>query len=658
MPAYDTTGDFKLVLTSIGDGMVSKREMKSKTEKPIIQLNTRATICNNGKGIQRMPIVKSRSTLEQMTPPLRSALVLLGLFLLTPALSRASAESVLELYEVPAISSIPRLPDALPSDARPSRQLRIVATPGEFEPVSFVIAPHADVYTLTLNASPLSSSDGKRIPAANIDIKVVKCWYQGGTAWYSYFGDSNRRELVPELLLNDENLVRVDREKKENHLRVGDEYRWISYPREKATEAFNYLTEPVADSKLLQPIRLRRGEHKQIWVTIEVPKDCAAGIYRGSVTLQADGKPASEMGLALRVLPFALPIPKTYYNLDSDYLVTLYGTGIYDLCNRLGIAPEIADRQQKAIYKNILKHNVFNCRSDLTLSHQKDRPAAIARLQHELRMMKSAGFQMKPLLSRGWAYPAGEKDMAEYKTRIDDLVETIVGEVGHRDVYITSWDEAGVDRIKIIRDYAKHAASKGIKLWLTTHEGRHFNLAGYAINFANHGGWPKREQANKWHALGANVASYAGPHTGPENPDVFRRMEGLARYKAYYDGSFNYTYFSALHPTLHKKQKQNVWNDVMGGTFRRFNLVYPTANGVVDTIAWEGFREGIDDVRYATKLKQDAEKAIASRKVEAIYAAKKALMWLELLDDRAADLNAARLEMIEYILKIQTAMGN
>jgi len=86
------------------------------------------------------------------------------------------------------------------------------------------------------------------------------------------------------------------------------------------------------------------------------------------------------------------------------------------------------------------------------------------------------------------------------------------------------------------------------------------------------------------------------------------------------------------------------------------NLVYPTSSGVIDTIAWEGFREGIDDVRYATKLKQEAAKAISTGKVEAVYTAKKALMWLELLDETTADLNAARMEMIEHILKIQTAM--
>lgn len=37
-------------------------------------------------------------------------------------------------------------------------------------------------------------------------------------------------------------------------------------------------------------------------------------------------------------------------------------------------------------------------------------------------------------------------------------------------------------------------------------------------------------------------------------------------------------------------------------TYRDHNLTYPTADGVIDTLAWEGFREAVDDVRYLTTL--------------------------------------------------------
>ena len=561
------------------------------------------------------------------------------------------------VHEVPALSSVPRLPNRLSEDARPSAALRLVAAPGEFEPASFVMAPRENVERVELKASPLVGPGGT-LDAGLVDIKVVKCWYQGGTAWYSYFADARRRELVPELLLNDAALVRVDREKKENYLRVGNEYRWISYPRDQATEAFNYLTEPVADSKVLLPFRLEKGQNQQVWVTVKVPEGTKPGVYRGRIECLADGKPAGEIALELRVLPFALPRPKTYYDLKSDYLVSVYDTSVLGMCDLLGIAPEVSERLQNAIYKNLLDHNVYNCKSYRRLANQKDRAKAVEALRRELRAMKQAGFSMKPLIASGWVYWAGseENDLRAFKARIDEFVKTVVEEVGHRDVYLATWDEAGPDRIKVMRELAEYSAEKGVKLWATTAEGRHFNLAGYVIDYANHGGFPEREKAEPWHAVGAKVASYAGPHTGPENPDVFRRMEGLLRYKANYDGSFNYQYFSGLHPTLYKKQKANLWNDFLHEQFRVMNLVYPTANGMIDTLAWEGFREGIDDVRYATRLKLDAAEAIASGKLRAALAAKKALVWLELVDDRTADLNAVRAEMIEHILKIRSAM--
>ena len=97
------------------------------------------------------------------------------------------------------------------------------------------------------------------------------------------------------------------------------------------------------------------------------------------------------------------------------------------------------------------------------------------------------------------------------------------------------------------------------------------------------------------------------------------------------------------------------WNDFLGDehNFRQFNLTYPTRDGVIDTLAWEGIREAVDDVRYATLLKTLAAKVIATGKTENVYLGRQALLWLERVDETSADLNTARLEMINYILKLK-----
>ena len=53
--------------------------------------------------------------------------------------------------------------------------------------------------------------------------------------------------------------------------------------------------------------------------------------------------------------------------------------------------------------------------------------------------------------------------------------------------------------------------------------------AGFNEDFSNYGGWVGAESARKWHAVGGKVATYASPHTGPENPDYMRRLGAAAR---------------------------------------------------------------------------------------------------------------------------------
>lgn len=585
-----------------------------------------------------------------------------------------AAHASLEIDEVPAVSSVKRLPDQTPTDSLGRDAIHFIAAKGEFEPASFLIRSSENLEGVQLKAGPLKGGAGE-IPAANLDIKVVKVWYQDGTAWYSYFADSSRKELVPELLLNDETLVRVDHEKQGNFLRVGEEYQWISYPAEEAEKFFNYLTEPVADASTLQPISLKAGENKQIWVTLKVPVDAAPGIYEGAITLERQGKELGAVRVKARVLPFELPAPATYYDLDNPFFVSIYSTGILNLADTLGIPKEQAIAQQRRIYENLRDHNVRNPRAETNLREwfepKKNEPEkGVEILRTELNLLKESGVDTQPLLSSESLYFSRkskeemvpgefEKGGEEFRKRLDIFRNTVKDVLGHTDIYATSWDEAGVKLIKAMREQSGFLADyPDLKMWVTTSRDKHSHMAGYLMNYANQAGWPTREQAATWHAQGSKIASYASPHTGVENPDTYRRWEGLARYKANYDGSFNYKLYSQLHPTLYERQKANTWNDsaIGGPTFRTFNMVYPTKEGVIDTLAWEGFREGIDDIRYATLLKQRVRAAEASGNQQARHLGRKALMWLELTDMAKADLNSARREMINYILEIDNLL--
>ena len=82
------------------------------------------------------------------------------------------------------------------------------------------------------------------------------------------------------------------------------------------------------------------------------------------------------------------------------------------------------------------------------------------------------------------------------------------------------------------------------------------------------------------------------------------------------------------------------------------NFVYGSGNGCIDTLAWEGFREAIDDIRYATLLKTTALKLIANGNTKARYAARVALKLLADAKGDDFDLDTFRLEMIRHIRKL------
>lgn len=566
------------------------------------------------------------------------------------------ANAPLTYYAVPAISTIKRLPDVFPSDGKLCGTLQVIAAWDEFEPASFVIFPFEKADKAEIKVSALTSTTGA-ISATCVDLKVVKCWYQGGTAWYSYFADATGRELVPELLLNDESLVQVDRIKKENYLRVdypsGSRYVWISNPM-FVDIPFNAEKEPVADAETLQPFQLAAGEFKQFWVTVHVPKGAVPGLYRGTVEVVSNAVKIGAIPIVLRVLPFELPRPRTNYDWNREFYTMLYNEpGYATILQASGGDPVHADKKMLALYENMRKHNILHP----VLHDFNGQNWSVAVFARQLELLKKARLATDPLFGGvpgipdyGWmmsdavqkAPSVQEVAMPEgLKKKIDESFGIVRNLFGHSNVYCFGWDEPFRSLVLAERRPWKYLHEQGLKVFSTGHD-EHLKYAGYNEDYCNSSGKPLRERAEKWHSFGGRITTYAGPHTGPENPDYMRRAHGLQLYKANYDGIGNYILSCSQ------------WNDFIGEeyNFRAFNMTYPTRDGVIDTIEWEGMREAVDDVRYAAQLKQLAYRAIASGKVDAVYAGRKALQWLGLLDENTVDLNATRLEMINYIMQL------
>ncbi|MFA6816800.1 MAG: hypothetical protein WCS73_10965, partial [Lentisphaeria bacterium] len=153
-----------------------------------------------------------------------------------------------------------------------------------------------------------------------------------------------------------------------------------------------------------------------------------------------------------------------------------------------------------------------------------------------------------------------------------------------------------------------------------------------------------RSESAKWHEKNHRIWSYGNAQGGVENPEVYRRNYGLLLYLNNYDGFATYCYYEAF---------GNPWDDFDFPYFRDHNLVYPTADGVVDTIAWEGYREAVDDIRYATTLREAAATAHKSGNPAKISIAVAAEEWLQNIDAEYANLDVVRSMMIQWILKLR-----
>jgi len=580
-------------------------------------------------------------------------------------------------YDVPALSPEKRLPSTIPTDGAISDQIRVVSAQGDFEASSFVLVPLADVSSLTFSASDLQGAAGT-LPASTVDLRVVKTWYQGGTAWQSYFFDDSKDVLTPELLLHDEKLVIANHATKRNSVRVnspsGPQYVDVSG---SPPALFNSFTAQFEDSPTLLPVELKQGESKQMWITTHVPSGTPEGIYTGTIDITADGTPAGQLKLKIRVLPFELPSPKTYYDLNKDFYTMIYHNArMKDTLTGFGGNVQLAETRLRNHYRNLVEHNVVNLPTNAAINLNE--PQVYLR---QLELMEEAGMDLNPLFGVGPLFPSNEdypkwsqylqakaayeanptpanetlmqQRFAAYqqtlvapKAYVQQAFDIVTQAVGHTNVYFDAWDEAEWNRLLWQQEMWRFVKEDvGAKIYATGHDD-HFNLE-IKEDFLNWVGDPTREKSGDWHAMGEDkiITNYAHPHSGPENPDLMRQRHGMWLYKANYDAVYNYIWYF-------ESPNVSAWSDYVDATYRSFGFVYPTRTDVIDTLAWEGFREGIDDIRYATKLKQLAEDALDSSVPARIAAANKALNWLETTNERTTNSDLLRLGIIDRIMKL------
>ena len=549
-------------------------------------------------------------------------------------------------YAVPAMSEVQRLADEYPIDGKIFGTVRIIMAQDEYEPGSFVVYPLADEGKVEFKLTPFKTADGKVFPADKLDLKVIKVWYQNGNGWYSYFGDTGLK-LTPELLLNDEDLFKVDTEKVQNYARVLDEkgnvsWLWVTPPLEidkryffpsyRSAAPFQYMRKGFEDAGTLQPVTLNGGEFKQFFLTVHAVKDQAPGLYKGAVEMVKNGQKLGAVPVTVKVLPFALPKPCSYADTDKPFLVSAYSyDGLDNIYAQNGGDFEHAVKILKATFANHVSHN-----QDM---HMTSNPFTFQGALYE-KLMREAGMRSDYLMG-GSVLGKNRLDMEHYAK----LQREHFTKLGYKDIFIGYGDEPPARWVVANRNVFEAYQKNGMKFFIAGGN-QVFYSGGYFYDFFNTAKDPEdREATRLWNEVGhAWVAWYATHHVGPENPAFTRRQYGMAPYLANYSAICNY----AHHYGSYNDRRE---------TYKPMVFAYGTYGGVIDTLGWEGFREGIDDIRYATMLKRLAKEAIANKDdIKIRYAGQIVHQFFAELENDSADLNEARLEMINHILKLRAIL--
>jgi hypothetical protein len=554
--------------------------------------------------------------------------------------TRCAAWTGMSIYVVPAVRDTKILPDSVLASDLAGYELSARASPGEYEPASFVVRAGAAIKGLAVEASPLTSSTGAVLPAASVDIRVVKVWWQAtkedlpGIDCYSMLPEG---AMTPELLLKDDTLVTVEADKT-NKLKLsgdsGSNYVLISERLARSGVLVHTVAEfPVRDATSLQPVDVPAGTNKQFWITVHVPEGAAAGTYKGTLGLRtADG--VGTLGLTLEVLPVSLSKPLLTYSLF--YRATLsnaYPDG--------SISSEYkSEAQLRAELTNMREHGVANPNVYQPYTGNLALLTQILTIRQELGMAKTPLYY----LGQQTGNSHDSTELATLRQRVRNVLDT-AAKYEFAEVFFFGRDEATGADITAQTDAWNAVHAEGGKVFASG-GGDNIGLVGSIQDLhVSSSRDPSATEAAQWHNYGHRIFSYNNPQVVPEQPRRFRHNYGLLLWQRDFDGAMDYAY---------QHSYSSIWNDFDHAEpnsthgCRDHVFAYPTVDGVIDTIQWEGFREGVDDVRYlSTLLDLLKQRRSEGRDVSEIDSWLAGIKQSSLVD---ADLDQVRADIVARIL--------
>lgn len=484
-------------------------------------------------------------------------------------------------------------PYQTPDSMQLNPYIRISAAPDECEPIVLALRPNEKLDAVELKATPLTDADGKTIHADRIDIRYA-------------------RELA------------------------------IKYPGAEKT----YIWRPEL-LEHFKALSLQKGRTAYFWLTLHVPVDCPAGIYRGEIRVSAAGKPVRTVPVQLQVWPFRLEEPQMEL-------------GMY-------IGGHISDYEMRLkLYQDMKAHGMNTtapCNFSFPMSWKNgEAEPNFAMMDREVKLYKAVGFS-RPL-------SLDMRPVESFLTSVQDLRASLErqGKTLPLDCAIPflgmnvapKFSDFEAEQVqKIVAKVKAHAeANQWPELyWLPQEEST--NAAAKLLQL--------EQYSRLYHENGVKVTSWSnGPWGGvdelqpldeyvdvryynsvtPELADRTRKSGDLFAIYNHGDraqfgffaerigaqGAFQWAYMF-----------MGVKNAFCNGTLDYINSVaYPGDTGPIPSPMWERIREGVDDQKYIAtfkKLLAEAEgSADEKRRQTAKEAAAEFQQMVSALPNRTAEL--------------------
>jgi len=552
--------------------------------------------------------------------PLRNLPALVVVFLLLT--NTAAANTIghgLDVCAIKPITDAKITPNYPLSKLNCKNSIEITLAQDEFEPASFIIKSDTDYKSIDIRLSTLSF-DEHIYPSGYVDIRYVKTWCQAPGAWSSHRRVKGARVLIPELLVKDPTIVNVDTDDCINYLKsyTDDGYKYLKVEGHSARSGRKHyrLSElNIMDSKSLTPIQIKKNELQQIWLTARSDTNLVPGVYHGFVELMSEGTVLKKLPIKIRLLDFKLPKPKMQY---SIYYRGKLSSG------PTVISSEYKNRQQYQNELTNMKDHGICCPTSyqrLFLKHAKQKkwlndPRSL--FKEHLKIREKHG-----LLNDGFFYLGLPIDASRYNRNLTalkrgiDITKSYLKSYDVGVIYFYGKDEAKGSALRQQQKVVNYAQSHGVKVFTAGTHG-HMDAVKGATDVLVYYNKANKEASDNAHSYGKKIFQYAQPQSGVENPLKFRNNYGLNLVANGFDGAMVYAYQDSM---------GYIWDDYDHPNYRDHALTYPTANGVIDTIAWEGLREAVDDTRYyqllinqmsSLQLNEDTKISIINDVVSAI----------------------------------------